>query len=41
MVQEIVKQWDKNKHKLEDYFKTTEQREYCGSYEDILKKIIE
>ena len=41
MVQEIVKQWDKNKHKLENYFKTTEQGEYCGSYEYILKKVIE
>lgn len=40
MIIELVKQWEENKHKLEEYFKTTNQGEY-GSYEDIVKKIFE
>ncbi len=41
MIQEVVKQWDENKHKLEDYFRTTKQEEYSGSYKSILQKVIE
>ena len=41
MIQEVVKQWDENKHKLEEYFRTTKQEEYSGSYKSILQKIIE
>jgi hypothetical protein len=40
MIIELVKQWEENKHKLEEYFKTTNQDEY-RSYEDIVKKIFE
>ena len=40
MITELVKQWEENKHKLEDYFKTTKQDEY-DSYETIVKKIFE
>lgn len=41
MIQEVIKQWDKNKHKLENYFRTTKQEEYSHSYKSILQKIIE
>jgi hypothetical protein len=41
MIQEVIKQWDKNKHKLEEYFRTTKQTEYSGSYGTIVQKIIE
>ena len=40
MITELVKQWEENKHKLEEYFKTTKQDEY-NSYETIVKKIFE
>jgi len=40
MITELVKQWEENKHKLEEYFKTTKQDEY-DSYEAIVKKIFE
>jgi hypothetical protein len=41
MIPELIKQWEENKYKLEDYFRTTEQEKYSDSYESILKKIIE
>lgn len=41
MIQEIIKQWDENKGKLENYFKSTKQNEYSQSYLDIIKKIFE
>lgn len=41
MIQEVIKQWDENKHKLEEYFRTTKQEEYSGSYKSILQKIIQ
>lgn len=41
MIKSVVKQWEENKHKLEEYFKTTKQEEYSSSYETILQKIIE
>ena len=41
MIQEVIKQWDENKHKLEEYFRTTKQEEYSGSYKSILQKVIE
>lgn len=41
MIPEVIKQWDENKHKLEEYFRTTKQEEYSGSYKSILQKIIE
>lgn len=40
MIIELVKQWEENKHKLEEYFKTTKQEEY-NSYEVIVKKVFE
>ena len=40
MIQEIVKKWEENKYKLEEYFRTTKQENY-GSYEAIVKKIFE
>jgi hypothetical protein len=40
MIQELVKQWEENKHKLEEYFKTTKQEEY-SSYEQIVTKVFE
>ena len=40
MITELVKQWEENKHKLEEYFKTTKQDEY-DSYETIVKKVFE
>ncbi|RUP37056.1 MAG: hypothetical protein EKK63_15925 [Acinetobacter sp.] len=41
MIQEVIKQWDENKYKLEHYFCTTKQEEYTDSYKTILQKIIE
>lgn len=41
MIQEIVKQWEENKYKLEEYFTTTAQEKYSGSYKKILEKVIE
>jgi hypothetical protein len=40
MITELVKQWEENKHKLAEYFKTTKQDEY-DSYETIVKKVFE
>lgn len=40
MITELVKQWEENKHKLEEYFKTTKQDKY-DNYETIVKKIFE
>lgn len=40
MIKEIIEKWEANKHKLEEYFRTTNQDEY-GSYQEILKKIFE
>ena len=40
MIQGLVKQWEENKHKIEEYFKTTKQEEY-QSYETIVRKIFE
>ena len=40
MITELVKQWEENKYKLEEYFKTTKQDEY-DSYETIVKKVFE
>ena len=40
MIQEIIKRWDKNKYKLEEYFSTTKQEEFA-SYETIIQKIFE
>jgi len=41
MITEIISQWDKNKGKLEEYFKNTKQSEFSDSYLSILKKIFE
>lgn len=41
MIQELVKQWEENKHKLEKYFRTTKQGEYSSSYKQIVTKIFE
>jgi len=38
MLDYVVKQWDDNKHLLEEYFKNTPQSEY-DSYKAILEKI--
>lgn len=40
MVQEFIKQWDDNKHLLEEYFTITPQSKY-SCYKDIVKKIFE
>ena len=40
MIQEIIKKWEENKHKLEEYFSTTKQEEFA-SYETIIQKIFE
>lgn len=40
MITGLVKQWEENKHKLEEYFKTTKQEEY-DNYEAIVKKVFE
>lgn len=40
MITEIIQKWEENKHKLEEYFKTTKQEAY-QSYENILRKIFE
>lgn len=38
MLQEIIKQWEENKYKLEEYFKTTKQSEY-SDYKEIVKAL--
>lgn len=38
MIKEFVEAWDKNKDKLEDYFRNTKQREY-DKYKDIVEKL--
>lgn len=40
MIEAIVKQWDANKHKLEEYFATTKQEDY-SDYESIVVKLFE
>jgi len=40
MILYIIKQWEENKHKLEEYFRTTPQSEY-EEYETIVKKLFE
>jgi hypothetical protein len=40
MIQELVKQWEENKHKLEEYFKTTKQEQYLD-YKTIVLKLFE
>ena len=39
MERSIIKQWDKNKHKLEAYFKKTRMSEYGYAYEDLMEII--
>ncbi len=38
MIKEIIGQWEKNKSVLEEYFRTTNQSEYC-SYPEIVRQI--
>ena len=40
MIQEIIKRWEENKYKLEEYFSTTKQEKFA-SYEAIVQKIFE
>jgi hypothetical protein len=40
MIPEIIKQWEDNKHLLEEYFRTTPQSEY-SSYYKIVTKLFE
>ena len=40
MIKNIIEQWENNKSKLEHYFRTTEQYEYCG-YQQIVVKLFE
>lgn len=40
MITELVKQWEENKHRLEEYFRTTEQGAYT-SYSAIVRKVFE
>ena len=39
MVEEFIQQWEENKHKLEEYFRTTEQSEYAQNYASIVRLI--
>lgn len=41
MIPELVKQWEENKLKLEEYFRTTKQGEYSTSYQQIVTKVFE
>jgi len=41
MIPEMINQWEENKHKLEEYFRTTNQDEYASSYEQIVIKLFE
>ena len=40
MITEIIKKWEENKLKLEEYFKTTKQEQYTD-YKTIVQKIFE
>lgn len=40
MIKEITRKWENNKHKLEQYFRETNQSEY-DSYEIIVKRLFE
>ena len=40
MIQEIIKKWEENKYKLEEYFSTTKQEKFA-SYEAIVQQIFE
>ena len=40
MVKEFCLAWEKNKGKLEEYFRTTKQNEY-GGYEDLVKLLFD
>jgi len=40
MIKEIIEKWEERKHHLEEYFKTTKQKEY-DDYEIIFRKIVE
>ena len=40
MIKEFVQAWDKNKNKLEEYFRTTKQEEY-DEYEKIVKRLFD
>ena len=37
MIKEVIQQWEENKHKLEEYFRTARQEEYSGSCKQILQ----
>lgn len=39
MEKSIVKQWDKNKHRLEAYFRKTPMSEYANAYEEVVGSI--
>lgn len=39
MEKSIVKQWDKNKHKLEAYFRKTPMAEYASAYEEVVESV--
>lgn len=40
MIKEFCLAWEKNKEKLENYFRTTEQGEYC-KYEDLVELLFD
>ena len=40
MIQEIIKKWEENKYKLEEYLSTTKQEKFA-SYEAIVQQIFE
>lgn len=40
MIPELINQWEENKFKLEEYFRTTAQEEY-SSYTQIIRKVFE
>ena len=40
MIKKFIEKWDKNRNKLEEYFRKTKQQDY-GDYEGIVKKVVE
>ena len=41
MVKEFVELWEGNKKELENYFRDTKQSEYCGSYSNLFKLVLD
>ena len=41
MIVEFVNAWEQNKEKLEEYFRTHKQTEYCHDYENLVKLLFD